>query len=109
MLVLSIFAIGVGLPIGAAWYEYFIYVPLIYVIGAVPITPGGLGLIEMLYKMFFVAYNENSVLALALLARLVPITSSLPGLWVFMSGPRPPKGEAIKAKLETREMQSAVA
>ena len=85
----------------APWYAFFIYVPLIYIIGAVPITPGGVGVVEGAYLTFFAASPVSQVLALALLARLIPIFWSLPGLIVAITGPRLPKAEEIEAELSS--------
>lgn len=91
-------ALGRDQPL-APWYEFFVYVPLIYIIGAIPITPGGVGVVEGAYLTFFAASPVSQVLALALLARLFPIFWSLPGLIVAITGPRLPKAEEIEAEL----------
>jgi len=101
--VLWILLLGAGLSLDVSWPQYVVYIPLIYVIGAVPITPGGIGLVEKLYLVFFAAANPSGILALALLARMMPLVVSLPGLWVFLSGVRPPKAEAMKAELQAAE------
>ena len=44
---------GLSLSLPTAWYNYFVYVPLIYIIGSVPLTPGGVGWIENWYVRFF--------------------------------------------------------
>lgn len=107
-LVAQVFFIGGIALLGAAlrsggtiapWYEFFVYVPLIYIIGAVPITPGGVGVIEGAYWTFFAASPASQILALALLARLIPIFWGLPGLLVAITGPRLPKSEEIEAEL----------
>jgi hypothetical protein len=94
-------AIGVGLGLPAAWYSYFLYIPLIYIIGSVPLTPGGVGLIEHFFLVFFVASGATAsqVLALALLARLIPLFWALPGLAVVVTGTRVPPAETIEAEL----------
>ncbi|MFP4353572.1 MAG: lysylphosphatidylglycerol synthase transmembrane domain-containing protein [Phycisphaerae bacterium] len=90
--------IGLSLNLPTAWYRYFIYVPLIYIIGAVPITPGGVGLVEKLYLTFF-AVDPAGVVALALLVRLMRIIVPLPGLLVALTGPKIPKVEDMEAQL----------
>ena len=91
--------VGRSLGIPVPWHKYYLYIPLIYVIGAVPITPGGLGLVEKLYVVFLAA-NPSALLVLALIMRLMPILVGLPGLLVFLSGPRPPKVESIRHELD---------
>ncbi len=88
---------ALGLPI--EWYEYFLYVPLAYIIAAVPVSPGGLGVLEWCFVTFFAAGDASvsEAMALALLARLGPIIVSLPGLVVAVTGPKLPRPESIEA------------
>lgn len=95
----SILLLGLALGLPIASYYYYAYVPLIYIIGAVPITPGGVGLIERLYLAFFAAANPSTVMALALLARACPIVASLPGALVALSGPKFPDAHVVEAEL----------
>ena len=97
----SIALLGMSMSLSTSWYMYFLYIPLIYIVGAVPLTPGGLGLIERLYVIFFATQgcSPSSILALALLARLIPILWSLPGAWVAVTGARLPRAEVIEAEL----------
>lgn len=99
--------IGVSLSLPVPWYSYFLYIPLIYIIGAVPVAPGGVGLIEQLFIMFFAAVNPSSVLAMALLARLTPMIWTLPGMYFAMVGPRLPKADAMEAELEAEAVAGA--
>jgi len=97
----SIALLGSSLGLQTPWYNYFLYVPLIYIIGAVPLSPGGVGVIENFYLIFFTSglVHENEVFALAVLARLIPMFWGLPGAVVAVTGPRVPKAEAIEAEL----------
>ena len=83
--VLSVMFIGIGLSMQIDWYLYFLYVPLIIIISAVPLTPGGVGVMEELYLIYFVsASNNNKVLLLAVLVRFTIIISNLPGVFVAL-------------------------
>ncbi len=97
----AIMLAGKSLGIPVAWYQYFLYVPLIYIIAAVPISPGGLGLAETFYVTFFTAVGAGAseMLALAVVARLVPMLYSLPGVVVAMRGPKLPARERMEAEL----------
>jgi uncharacterized protein (TIRG00374 family) len=106
----AIWMLGLSLHIdGIPWYSYFVYVPLIYIIGAIPLTPGGVGLIEQLYVTYFVSaqggVGASIILAMALLARLIPILLGLPGAAVAVTGPRLPRAEAIEAELAQAEAE----
>lgn len=99
---IALIGYSLGLPI--PWYLFFVYVPLIYIIGAVPVTPGGVGLVEKFYLVFFAVgtVSPSSVLALALLARLIPFLWGLPGAVVYFTGPRVHKKE-LEAELLLEE------
>jgi hypothetical protein len=101
----SIVLTGASLSLPIPWHAYFLYIPLIYTIGAVPLTPGGVGLVEKFYLVFFVdsLCTDTRVLALALLVRLTPILWGLPGAVVAITGPRLPKAEAMEAELGLKE------
>lgn len=100
--ILGIALIGASLSLEVAWHKYFVYVPLIYIIGAVPITPGGVGLVEKAYMLFFssAAVSKEQIGALALIARALDIARGLPGLIVAISGAKLPKAEHLQAELD---------
>lgn len=93
--------IGKSLALQTPWYSYFVFVPLIYIIGAVPLTPGGVGWVENWYLEFFQSpqCGASQILVLALLARLIPILWGLPGAVVAVTGARLPKVDSIQAEL----------
>jgi len=94
--VLAVACVGRSLALGAGWHSYFLYVPLILAISAVPITPGGLGVMEELYVLYFAAgAGVSGGVALALLARFVMMLSVLPGAVVLLAGPRLPGARAV--------------
>ncbi len=101
----AIALLGLALNIDAPVYSYFVYVPLIYIIGAIPISPGGVGLMEDLYVAFFSSalVGASPILVLALLARFIPVFWSLPGLAVALRGAKIPKTDEIEAELELDE------
>ena len=97
----SLALLGVSLSLPTPWYSYFVFIPLIYIIGSVPVTPGGVGLIEKSYVVFFAtaACTPSMIMGLALLGRLVPMFWGLPGLVVALTGPKLPKANAMQAEL----------
>lgn len=101
MWISSIAMIGRSLSLSTPFYAYFIYIPLIYIIGAVPITPGGFGVIEGMYVAFFSSdgNSESAVFALALLARLIPVFWTIPGALVAITGMRLPKTREMETEL----------
>jgi len=81
--------------------NYFIYVPIIWMLAAIPISPGGAGWVESLYVGFFAVagLSPSTLLVLALLARFTQMGASLPGLVVYFTGSRVPKADALEAEL----------
>lgn len=91
----SIALTGVSLSLDVSWYEYLAYIPLVYILGAIPLTPGGVGLVEAFFVQFFHSptVNPSEILAMALLARLIPVLWGLPGAVVAVTGAKlPPTG-----------------
>jgi len=102
--ILGIIFLGNSLGLAIPWYQYVIHIPLIYIIAAVPIVPGGVGLAESFYWVFFSPWgNREEILALALLARLIPMFWALPGAMVAVTGPKIPSAEQIQAEIAAVE------
>lgn len=87
------------------WFQFFLYVPLIYIIAAVPITPGAAGVAEAFYLLFFKAFGlaDTEILAMALVSRLLPMLVSLPGLFVYLTGTKMPKAADMQAEMAEGE------
>jgi len=92
----GIACLGLALELPTGIALYFLFVPVIYILAAIPVSIGGLGLVEGMYVLFFAGSpgaDTSALLALALLARLTPMLLSLPGL-VFWLGEKGPKARA---------------
>lgn len=89
-----IMAWGFGTSLGitaAAWYHYFIYVPVIMIISALPISVGGWGVGESVYVHFFepIGVAPTAAVTLSILGRLVALSWNIPGgLFVLRSTDR---------------------
>ncbi len=103
----SIGFLGRAMGMDTAMLTFLVYLPLIYILGAVPITPGGVGIVENLYVGAFasVTVGASAIIALAMLARFIPILWSLPGLVVAITGPKLPKPAEMEAALEQAEQE----
>jgi len=89
-------ALELPVPVGL----YFLFVPVIYILAAIPVSIGGLGVVEGMYIVFFAQGPEvgvSGVVALSLLARLTPMLLSLPGL-VFWLAERGARGGEAQGK-----------
>jgi len=96
----AVACLGQALELPTPVAHYFLFVPVIYILAALPVSIGGLGLVEGMYVLFFAAgaaADNSALLALALLARLTPMLLSLPGL-VFWLGE---KGEVSRKTRRT--------
>lgn len=100
----SVILIGVGLELSTAWYNYFICVPLVQIISAVPLTPGSVGVMEELYLLYLApAHDPSKVVVLALLVRASVVVSSLPGAVVAAMMPKLPRAGKVRSVLGTLE------
>jgi len=99
--VTAILVAGLALAPQIPWYRYYIYVPLIYIIAAVPISPGGIGVTEACYVKFLAVggVSDADAIVVAIAARVLPMLCSLPGLVVAVTGPKLPKAEQMQAEI----------
>lgn len=99
--IISVLLIGRALGLPAPWYSYFLCVPLVTIISAVPLTPGAVGVSENLYVLYLAAVgNPSAVLALALLVRAASVLCALPGAVIAVLGPKLPSADAAREELE---------
>lgn len=101
IMVLTFVLIGRSLGLPAEAIDYFIFVPVIMIVSALPISAGGLGVMEGLFVQFFtlpgVGATATGALALCLLFRVVTILTSIPGALVGLRQFAPPSGEMGEA------------
>ncbi|MBI3097068.1 MAG: flippase-like domain-containing protein [Planctomycetes bacterium] len=84
---------GFGTSLGitaAGWHHYFIYVPVIMIVSALPISVGGWGVGEAVYVHFFepIGVAPAAAVALSVLGRLVALSWNIPGGRCSSSGGR---------------------
>jgi hypothetical protein len=89
------------LNIDAPLIHYFVFFPLVWVVGSIPISISGIGILEGGLVFLFVRYSGTSTeaaAALALCQRLTWLGASLPGLLIHLTGSyRPPSRSAVSA------------
>jgi uncharacterized membrane protein YbhN (UPF0104 family) len=98
----ALVALSLGLSIGVdRLVEVSGYFAAGVAVGAVPISPQGLGTVELAYSIFFREFGTPSqILCLAFGVRLVHMLSTLPGLGVVVAGAyRPPSIESVRSQL----------
>jgi len=92
--VIAMWLVGKQLGIVAPAKYYFIFFPLSWLLGALPISVGGLGIMEGWLKVMFMRVSTMSgqeALALALCQRFIMLFASLPGALIHMVGAHLPK------------------
>lgn len=97
----AIVMVGMSLSMDVPIWKYFIFIPLIYIAAALPLTPGGVGVVEGLYQAAFVSEtcSSSQVLALALIVRVIPMFWGLPGAIVAVTGAKIPKVGELEHEL----------
>lgn len=94
LVVVSLCLIGRQMGIGADWRLYFVFFPVMWVVGSIPISIAGIGIVEGGLIVLFTKYgsaSQDAATALALSQRIVWIIASLPGLMVYLSGKHLPR------------------
>ncbi len=89
MVILSYWLIGRDLGMDAALRYYFVFFPLIWVVGSIPVSIAGIGILEGGLVLLFVQFTgseKEAVIALALCQRLTWIFASVPGMAVHLTG-----------------------
>jgi hypothetical protein len=89
LVILSFWLVGKDMEMEAAIQFYFVFFPLVWVIGSIPVSIAGIGILEggiVFLFAHFTGADENVVAALALCQRLTWWIASVPGLLVHISG-----------------------
>lgn len=98
MPIYGLYLIGKDLGIEAHIKYYFVFFPLSWIIGVIPISVGGAGVMELGLKGLFskvaqVTASQGLILALA--QRLTWLLTSIPGVIIHITGKHLPKQEEI--------------
>ncbi len=92
--IISMVLIGSNIGITAHIQYYFIFFPVSWLLGTLPISVGGAGVMEWWLKIIFMrvcAVSSGQALALALCQRLIWLFGSLPGVVIHLIGAHLPK------------------
>mgnify|MGYP001044907832 CR=1 FL=1 len=79
---------AMGIP-GIGLWMFFIFEPIIFIVSALPISVGGWGVQEFIYKETFGTFggvDPNQAIALSVLYKLSLILFSIPGGFLFAMG-----------------------
>jgi len=92
--VIAFWLVGRNLGVEAHMKYYFVFFPLSWILGALPISIGGIGIIEGWLKIMFMklpGVSSKEALAVALCQRLIWLIGSVPGLVVHLVWAHLPK------------------
>jgi uncharacterized membrane protein YbhN (UPF0104 family) len=99
------YAAGRAVGLDRAGFDAFLWVvPVIWVMAAVPLTPGAVGVMEFGFVWFHTSLGcgDSHALALALVVRVMNAVSGLPGAIILLSGAYkpPPDGAVVEPASE---------
>lgn len=89
LVILSYWAIGQNLRIAADMSYYFVFFPMVWAFGSIPISIAGIGILEGGLVFLFVKFagaDTETAITLALCQRLTWLVAAVPGLWFHLVG-----------------------
>ena len=89
LVICAYWLIGRDLNIDTPLRYYFVFFPLVWVVGSIPVSIAGIGILEGGLVFLFVHYtgaSPEAAAALALCQRLTWLGASLPGLYFHLTG-----------------------
>lgn len=80
--------IGESIGVGVSAKYYFVFFPIVWVVGVVPISIGGIGILEGLLTVLFAQAggHQEAAFALSLFQRVIFLVGSLPGIFIHLAG-----------------------
>jgi uncharacterized protein (TIRG00374 family) len=94
--VIGIYIACSSLNVDAPLKVFFIFFPVSWVIGGLPVSPGGLGVLELGIVAMFAALPQvtnEQALMLALCQRIIFLSGSIPGAIIHLSGTHLPSDQ----------------
>ena len=89
MVIVSLWLIGRDLDMPSQIQFYFVFFPMMWVVGSLPLSIAGIGILEGGLVILFVQFTgaeKEAVMALALCQRLIWVIASFPGMAVHLTG-----------------------
>jgi uncharacterized membrane protein YbhN (UPF0104 family) len=102
--VFGLYLVGKNLGIESHIKYYYIFFPLSWVIGAIPISVGGAGVMELGIKGMFgqvAKVTETQGLILALTQRFTWLLTSIPGVIIHLTGKHLPDKKEMELEIKT--------
>ncbi len=95
LFIFGLWLVGRELGITAGFVYYLVFIPLSWVIGMLPISIGGVGVMEGVLVLLFMqvaGVNRDNAFAVAICQRFLFWAVSLPGLFIHIVGAHVPEG-----------------
>ncbi len=109
MAIVGFWLVGRNLGIEASLKYYFMFFPISWIIGFIPISIGGAGVMELGIKGMFsqvTTVSELQGLVLGLTQRLMFLIASVPGAIIHMTGAHLPQAQELAAQdLEVQDLE----
>ncbi len=108
--ILGLYFIGKDIGLDAHIKYYYVLFPVSWMLGAVPISIGGIGIMEGWVKIMFAkvsAANEAKSAVIAICQRIIWLVGSLPGVVIHISGAHLPRSEALKEEFFVDDVRKA--
>jgi hypothetical protein len=109
----AFYLIGESLGLGVAWQHYFVFIPVVLMVAALPFSVGGIGVLEGGVAHFLtlrgVGATVSGAIALCVLYRILTIFISLPGALVRVSDERTSRGATPAAAIADRRKRNETA
>ncbi len=95
--ILGLWIVGKGMDVEADVKYYFVFFPVSWLLGTIPLTPGGVGVVEWSVRVMFegAQVTTNHASALAMAQRVLWIAGSLPGAVIHLMGTHLPKDFSV--------------
>jgi uncharacterized protein (TIRG00374 family) len=100
--ILGFYLLGRNLGADVSIKYYYVFFPMSWLIGTLPISIGGLGIVEGWLKVAFKSVGVPSRIAalIALCQRLIMLTGSLPGVFIHIFGAHLPSAKEMEKDTE---------
>lgn len=114
MVVVSLWILGRQMGIPTELKMYFVFFLVMWVIGSIPISIAGIGIVEAGLIMLFMNFGavqfgalppsvKDAVNALVLSQRAIWLIASLPGLWIYLAGKHLPANFAQQFSVDDKK------
>lgn len=102
LFIFGLWLVGQELGITAGFAYYLVFIPISWVIGMLPVSIGGVGVMEggLVFLFQMVGVSSEQAFALALCQRMALLTVALPGMFIHIAGGHVPAEFSVDAETD---------